>query len=50
MAELQQSLVEAVNQLSAKIDSYDKKFAALGSGISKVKSQVDQSMRSIQVL
>jgi hypothetical protein len=43
-------LVEAVNKLAAKIDSYDKRFSSLGSDISKNQSQVNLSMRSIQAL
>jgi hypothetical protein len=50
MAELEQNLVAAVNKLSMKIDSYDKRITTLKSDISKVRSQVDLSMRSIQAL
>jgi hypothetical protein len=34
--ESKQNLVEVVNRLSVKIDSYDKRITALGSDISKV--------------
>jgi hypothetical protein len=36
MVESKQNLVEVVNRLSVKIDSYDKRITALGSDISKV--------------
>jgi hypothetical protein len=50
MSESEKSLIEAINKLSLKIDSYDKCLTSLGSDMSKVQSQVDLSMRLIQAL
>jgi hypothetical protein len=50
MAESKQTLLDALNQLSEKMDSYDQRLTTLGSDLSKVQSQVDLSLRSIQVL
>jgi hypothetical protein len=49
MAELEHVLLDAVNQLSEKMDSYDQCLSSLGSDLSKVQS-VDLSLSSIQVL
>jgi hypothetical protein len=43
-------LLEAVNKLSEKLDSYDRRITSLELDLSKVQSQVDLSMKSIQVL
>jgi hypothetical protein len=50
MAESEQTLLEAVNQLSTKMDSYDQCLTTLGSNMSKVQPQVDLSLCSIWVL
>jgi hypothetical protein len=50
MAELEQNLIEVVNRLSGKMDSYEKHITTIGSDLSKVQSQVDLSMLSIQAL
>jgi hypothetical protein len=50
MTESEKALLEAVAKLLEKIDSYDKRIVSLGSNISKVQSQLDLSMRSIQAL
>jgi hypothetical protein len=50
MSKSEKNLVEAVNRLAAKMDSYDQRFTSLGSDISKIQSQVDLLMHSIQVL
>jgi hypothetical protein len=50
MSKSEKNLVEAVNRLAAKMDSYDQRFTSLGSDISKIPSQVDLLMRSIQAL
>jgi hypothetical protein len=50
MAESEKTLIDAVNRLSEKLDGYDKRFSSIGLDISKVQSQVDLAMRSIQVL
>jgi N12 class adenine-specific DNA methylase len=41
MADLEKTLLEAVNKLSEKMDVYDKRLTTLGSDIAKVQSQVD---------
>jgi hypothetical protein len=43
-------LVEVVAKLSKKMDAYDKHITSMGSDLSKVQSQVDLSMHSIQAL
>jgi hypothetical protein len=50
MSESEKNLVEAVNKLAVKMDYYDKRFTSLGSDISKIQSQVNLSMHSIQAL
>jgi hypothetical protein len=50
MSESEKHLLEAVHKFSEKMDAYDKRLTMLGSDISKVQSQVDLSMKSIQVL
>jgi hypothetical protein len=50
MAESEKVLLKVVSKLSEKIDGYDKRFALLGSVISKVQSHMDLAMCSIQVL
>jgi hypothetical protein len=50
MAESEKTLLEAVNKLSMKFDSYDKHLTSLGSNIANVQSQVDLSIKSIQTL
>jgi hypothetical protein len=50
MAESEKTLIDAVNRLSEKLDVYDKRFSSISSDISKVQSQVDLAMHSIQVL
>jgi hypothetical protein len=50
MSESEKNLVEAVNKLAVKMDSYDKRFTSLGSDISKIQSHVNLSMHSIQAL
>jgi hypothetical protein len=50
MTESEKTLLEAMNKLSEKMDSYDKRLTSLGSEVSKVQSQVDLSMKSIQAL
>jgi hypothetical protein len=37
MVESEQTLVEVVNKLAMKINSYDKRFTSQGSDISKVQ-------------
>jgi hypothetical protein len=50
MVESEKTLLEAVNKLSVKFDSYDKCLTSLGSNIAKVQSQVDLFMKSIRAL
>jgi hypothetical protein len=50
MAEPKQNLIEAINKLSGKKQNIHKRITTLGSDLSKVQSQVDLSMRSIQAL
>jgi hypothetical protein len=50
MSESEKTLLDVVAKLSEKIDSYDKRITSMGSNISKVQSQGDLSMRSIQAL
>jgi hypothetical protein len=50
MAELEKILIDAMNKLSEKMDGYDKHFSTIGFDISKVQSQVDMVMQSIQIL
>jgi CRISPR/Cas system Type II protein with McrA/HNH and RuvC-like nuclease domain len=50
MTESEKHVFEAVGKLSEKMDMYDKRLTAFGSEMSKVQSQVDLAMKSIQVL
>jgi hypothetical protein len=50
MVESEHVLLDAVNRLSEKMDSYDQRLSSLGSNLSKVQSHVDLSLRTIQVL
>jgi hypothetical protein len=50
MTESEKRVFEAVGKLSEKMDMYDKRLTAFGSEMSKVQSQVDLAMKSIQVL
>jgi hypothetical protein len=50
MVESEKTMLEVVNKLPKKMDSYDKRLTTMGSDITKVQSQVDLSMRSIQML
>jgi hypothetical protein len=50
MSELEKTLFKAVSKLSEKMDVYNKHITLLGSDLSKVQSQVDLSMHSIQAL
>jgi hypothetical protein len=43
-------LLDVVTKLSEKMDAYDRLLTLMGSDIVKVQSQVDLSMKSIQVL
>jgi DNA anti-recombination protein RmuC len=50
MSESEKTLLEVVAKLSKKMDAYDKRITSMGSDLSKVQSQVDLSMHSIQAL
>jgi formyltetrahydrofolate synthetase len=50
MMESEKHVLEVVGKLSEKMDMYDKHLTAFGSEMSKVQSQVDLAMKSIQVL
>jgi hypothetical protein len=50
MSESEKHLLEVVNKLAERFDSYDKRITVLSYDVSKVQSEVDLSMRSIQAL
>jgi hypothetical protein len=50
MSDSEKKLLEAVQRLSEKMDVQDKCLTSLGTDLSKVQSQMDLSMKSIQVL
>jgi hypothetical protein len=50
MSNSDKHLLDAVTKLSEKMDAYDRRLTLMGSNIVKVQSQVDLSMKSIQVL
>jgi hypothetical protein len=50
MFESEKNLLEAVHKLTEKINAQDKRLTTLGSVFSKVQSQVDLSLKSIQAL
>jgi hypothetical protein len=50
MSNSDKHLLDAVTKLSEKMDAYDRRLTLMGSDIVKVQSQVDLSMKSIQVL
>jgi formyltetrahydrofolate synthetase len=50
MTDSEKTLLEAITKLFEKMDIYDKRITSMGSDLSKVQSQVDLSMRSIQAL
>jgi hypothetical protein len=50
MTESEKHVFEAVGKLSEKMDMYDKRLTVFGSEMSKVQSQMDLAMKSIQVL
>jgi hypothetical protein len=43
-------ILEAMNKLTERFDSYDKRITTLGSNLAKVQSQVDLSLCSIEVV
>jgi hypothetical protein len=50
MSDSEKHLLDVVTKLSEKIDAYDRRLTSMGSDIAKVHSQVDLSMKLIQVL
>jgi hypothetical protein len=44
MSKSEKTLLDAMNKLSERFDSYERRLTSLGSDLSKVQSQVDLSL------